>query len=49
MYSSSTQDGTPPPDTGRYIRIGIAALIGIVIFVTVSNQAVIFFMNINEF
>ena len=49
LYSSPTQDGTPPPDTGRYIRIGIAALIGIVIFVIVSNQAVIFFMNVNEF
>lgn len=49
MYSSSTQDGTPSPYTGRYIRLGIAALIGIVIFVIVSNQAVIFFMNINEF
>ncbi len=49
MYSSSTQDNPPPRDAGRYIRIGIAALIGIIIFVMVSNQAVILFMNVKEY
>ncbi|HEV2192922.1 MAG TPA: UPF0182 family protein [Nitrosopumilaceae archaeon] len=49
LYSSSTQDNPPPRDAGRYIRIGIAALIGIIIFVMVSNQAVILFMNVKEF
>ncbi|HMK32019.1 MAG TPA: hypothetical protein VK431_00170, partial [Nitrosopumilaceae archaeon] len=49
LYSSSTQDNPPPRDTGRYIRIGIAALIGIIIFVMISNQAVILFMNVKEF
>lgn len=49
MYSSSTQSNPPPRDTGKYIRIGIAALIGIVIFVMASNQAVIFYMNVKEF
>jgi len=49
LYSSSTQDNPPPRDMGRYIRIGIAALIGIIIFVMVSNQAVILSMNVKEF
>lgn len=49
MYSSSTQSGPPPRDTGKYIRVGIAALIGIVIFVMASNQAVILYMNVKEF
>lgn len=49
MYSSSTQDNPPPRDAGKYIRIGIAALIGIIIFVMISNQAVILFMNVKEF
>jgi len=49
LYSSSTQSNPPPRDAGKYIRIGIVALIGIVIFVMASNQAVIFYMNIKEF
>lgn len=49
MYNSSTQSGPPPRDTGKYIRIGIAAIIGIIIFVMGSNQAVILYMNFLEF
>ncbi|SVD01213.1 uncharacterized protein METZ01_LOCUS354067, partial [marine metagenome] len=40
---------TPPPDAGKYIRIGIVALIAIVAFVLVSSQAVTLFMNVEEF
>ncbi len=49
MYSSSTQASPPPRDTARYIKIGIAAIIGIVIFVLGSNQAVVLYMNFQEF
>ena len=49
MYSSSTEDSPQSPDAGRYVRLGLAALIGIVIFVVVGNQAVVLFMNVNEF
>src|SRR6267143_980159 len=49
LYSSSTQDNTPPRAVGRYIRIGIAALIGVIIFVMISHQVVILFMNVKEF
>ncbi|RTZ70548.1 MAG: hypothetical protein DSZ22_02380, partial [Thaumarchaeota archaeon] len=49
MYSTSSETSTPPPDTGKYIRIGIVALIGIVAFVLVSSQAVTLFMNVEEF
>lgn len=49
MYSSSTQAGPPPRDVSRYIKIGIAAIIGIVIFVMGSNQAVVLYMNFKEF
>ena len=49
LYSSSTEDSSPSSDAGKYIRIGLAALIGIVIFVIVGNQAVTLFMNVKEF
>ena len=49
MYSASTDKQTPPPDTGKYIRLGIVAIIGIIIFTMVGNQAVILSMNFTEF
>ncbi|MDE1862635.1 MAG: UPF0182 family protein [Thaumarchaeota archaeon] len=49
MYSSSSQSGPPPRDAARYIKIGIAAIIGIIIFVLGSNQAVVLYMNFKEF
>lgn len=49
MYSSSTQSNPSPRDSSRYIRIGVAALIGIIIFVMASNQAVVLYMNFKEF
>ncbi|CUR50858.1 conserved membrane protein of unknown function [Nitrosotalea devaniterrae] len=49
MYNSSTQSSPPPRDAGKYIRIGIVALIAIVIFVLTSNQAVVLYMNWQEF
>ena len=50
MYSEEKKDGdAPPPDTGKVIRLGIIALIAIVIFALASNQAVILSMNITEF
>ena len=33
MYSAEKQDGdAPPPDAGKIIRLGIVALVGVVIF-----------------
>ncbi|MCE2614341.1 MAG: UPF0182 family protein [Nitrosopumilus sp. (ex Thoosa mismalolli)] len=49
MYSASTDKQAPPPDAGKYIRLGIVAIIGIVIFAIVGNQAVILSMNFTEF
>ena len=49
MYSASTNKQAPPPDAGKYIRLGIIAIIGIVIFAIVGNQAVILSMNFTEF
>lgn len=49
MYNSSTQSSPPPRDTGKYVKIGVAALIAIVIFVLTSNQAVVLYMNWQEF
>ncbi|MGI0018828.1 MAG: UPF0182 family protein [Nitrosotalea sp.] len=49
MYNSSTQSSPPPRDAGKYVRIGIVALIAIVIFVLTSNQAVVLYMNWQEF
>ena len=49
MYSASTDKQAPPPDAGKYIKLGIVAAIGIIIFITVGNQAVILSMNFTEF
>ena len=49
LYSASTDKQAPPPDAGKYIKLGIVAVIGIIIFTIVGNQAVILFMNFNEF
>jgi len=49
LYNSSTQSSPPPRDAGRYVKIGVAALIAIVIFVLTSNQAVVLYMNWQEF
>ncbi|MDH3361179.1 MAG: UPF0182 family protein [Nitrosopumilus sp.] len=49
MYSASTDKQTPPPDAGKFIRLGIVAVIGIIIFAAVGNQAVILSMNFTEF
>jgi hypothetical protein len=49
LYNSSTQSSPPPRDAGKYVRIGIVALIAIVIFVLTSNQAVVMYMNSQEF
>ena len=50
MYSAEKQDGdAPPPDAGKIIRLGIVALVGVVIFALAGNSAVIFSMNVTEF
>lgn len=49
MYSASTESNAPPPDTGKYVRWGIVAVITIAIFAIVGNQSVVLFMNMNEF
>jgi len=49
LYSASTDKQTPPTDAGKFIRLGIVAIIAIVIFVTVGNQGVILSMNFTEF
>ncbi len=42
-------EGRPKQDIGRYVRIGIFAAIGLVIFGIVSGQSVIMMLNLNEF
>lgn len=49
MYSASTAKETPPPDTGKYIRIGIISIIAIATFLIVGNQSVSFYLNFAEF
>ena len=49
LYSASTDKQAPPPDTGKFIRLGIIAIIGVAIFAIVGNQAVILSMNFTEF
>ena len=49
MYSKPKQEGSPAPDTGKYVRIGIVAAIGLIVFAIVSNNGIIISMNFNEF
>ena len=49
LYSASTDKQSPPPDTGKFIRLAIVAVIGILIFALIGNQAVILSMNFTEF
>lgn len=49
LYSASTDKQAPPPDTGKFIRLALVAIIAVVIFVIVGKQAVILSMNFTEF
>ncbi len=49
MYSKPKQEGTPAPDAGKYVRIGVVVAIGLIIFAIVSNQGIIISMNFSEF
>jgi len=51
LYSSAKEGSSnaPPPDAGKFIRIGVVALIAIVAFAIVGSQAVTLFMNFEEF
>jgi len=51
LYSSAKagSSNAPPPDAGKFIRIGVVALIAIAAFAIVGNQAVEVFMNFEEF
>ena len=49
MYSATTDKQTPPPDTGRFVKLIVIIAIGVGIFAMVGNQAVILSMNFTEF
>ncbi len=49
MYSAETDKKGPPPDAGRYIRLGIIAAIALATFAIIGNQAVTLSMNVTEF
>ena len=49
MYSSAKANTGPPPDVSRYLRLGIIAIVAVIAFLLVGNQAVVLFMNFEEF
>jgi len=49
LYSATTDKQAPPPDTGKFVRLIIVAIIIIAIFAIIGNQAVILSMNFTEF
>lgn len=48
LYNASSDKQTPP-DAGKYIKLGIVAIIGVIILVIIGNQGVILSMNFSEF
>ena len=49
MYTESTDKPSPPSDVGKYVKIGLFAALGVLIFALVGNQVVTMFMNVTEF
>ena len=49
MYSEKKEGSAPPPDAGKFVRIGIIGVIAVIIFALAGNQAVILSMNFTEF
>ena len=49
MYNKPKEETAPPPDAGKYIRIGVVVAIGLVIFAIVGSQGITLSMNFNEF
>jgi len=49
LYNKPKEETAPPPDAGKYIRIGVVVAIGLVIFAIVANQGVTLSMNFSEF
>jgi hypothetical protein len=49
LYSASTDKQAPPPDTGKFVRLIIVAIVAIAILAVAGNQAVILSMNFTEF
>ena len=49
LYSAASEKKTPPTDAGKYIRLGVVAIIVIAIVVMAGNQFVILSMNFTEF
>ena len=49
LYSAASEKKTPPTDAGKYIRLGVVAIIVIAIVVMAGNQSVILSMNFTEF
>ncbi|NIP61347.1 MAG: hypothetical protein GWN01_04875 [Nitrosopumilaceae archaeon] len=49
MYSAETDKQGPPPDAGKYIRLGIIAAIALATFAIIGNQAIVLSMNVTEF
>jgi uncharacterized membrane protein (UPF0182 family) len=49
LYSATTDKQAPPPDTGKFVRLIIVAIIIVAIFAIIGNQAVILSMNFTEF
>jgi len=49
LYSAASEKKKPPTDAGKYIRLGVVALIVIAIAAMVGNQTVTLSMNFTEF
>ena len=49
MYSATTDKQAPPPDTAKFLRIIVIAVIAVATMLVVGNQGIVLYMNFSEF
>jgi len=49
LYSATTDKQTPPPDTGKYLKLVVIGVIAVATMLVVGNQGVVLYMNFSEF
>lgn len=49
MYTESTDKPSPPSDIGKYVKVAVFVVLGLVVLLLAGNQLVVMLMNFTEF